>query len=44
MEPELEFFTVVMKKPVEDAMKDNQDVQEEDLPRNVRGKEEREGS
>ena len=44
MEPEIEFTTEVTKKPVEDAIKDYQDVPEEDYPRNVRGKEEREGS
>ena len=40
MEPGLEFTTKVTKKPVEDVIKDNLDVPEEDYPRNARGKEE----
>ena len=44
MEPELEFTTEVSKRPVEDVIKDNLDVLEEDYLRNVKGKEEREGS
>jgi hypothetical protein len=44
MESELEFTKEVTKRPVEDVIKDNLGVLEEDYLRNVKGKEEREVS